>query len=98
MCGQVEESIGLNNKQRDVAVWSEEMAMQRHTDGNGKELTTWKVVYDTAGGEVKGYKCRVWNEATPGLNTSSIISSVALGHDLTSVSLRVVWLLNDSIK
>lgn len=35
MCGQVEESIGLNNKRRDVEVCREEMAMQRHTDGNG---------------------------------------------------------------
>lgn len=90
-------------------VWREEMAMQRHTDRNGKEPTTWKVTYNTAEGEVKGCKCRVWNETAPGLNTSSVISYVALGHDLTSLSLRfhiyeqnlphrVVWLWNDSIK
>lgn len=109
MCGQFEESIGFNIKWREVAVWREEMAMQRHTDRNGKEPTTWKVIYNTAEGEVQGCKCRVWNETAPGLNTSSVISYVAFGHDLTSLSLRfhiyeqnlphrVVWPWNDSIK
>lgn len=56
MCGQLEESIGFNIKRREVAVWREEMAMQRHTDRNGKEPTTWKVMYNTAEGEVKGCK------------------------------------------
>lgn len=35
------------------------MAMQRHINENGKDPTTWKIIYNTADGEIKDYKCRL---------------------------------------
>lgn len=34
------ESIGFNIKRKEVAVWGEELAVQKHTDGKRKEPPT----------------------------------------------------------